>query len=273
MKQVKRYIEKLYCDEKAEATIQKYKYELMRFYKYISYSEITKEIVIEYKAEMKKNRAPSTINAAIAAINGFLRFVGKEECMVKPVRTQKCSYRDERCMLTKKEYRLMLQVARRQGDDTIYLVIETICALGLRVSELCYITKQAVEKGLAVIENKGKYRTILLPKSLCEKILRYCKRKKIQSGSVFIGRKGSALGRGAIWREMKKLGRQAGIACKKVFPHNLRHLFAACFYQKTKDIEHLSSILGHENMNTTRIYTMTSGEEHRRQLESLGLIC
>ena len=267
------YIEKLYCDEKADATIQKYRYELKRFIGIVTdYTAITKEMVIKYKAEMKKDRAPSTINAAIAAINGFLRFIGKENCIVKPVRIQKNSYRDESRMLSKKEYRMLLREAQRSGKRMVQLAIETLCALGLRVSELRHITRQAAERGSAVIENKGKYRTVLLPQKLSEKVLAYCQYMGIEYGCVFIDRNGKTLRRDAVWREMKKLAGGAGIESSRVFPHNLRHLFATCFYQQTKDIEHLACILGHVNMNTTRIYTMTSGEEHRKQLENLGLI-
>ena len=267
------YMEKLYCDEKAESTIQKYRYELMRFARNIpDFDTITKEAVIAYKAEMKKSRKPSTINAAIAAINGFLRYIGKTDCIVKPVRVQRCNYRDESRMLRKKDYRMLLREAHKCADKTMYLAIETMCALGLRVSELHCITRQAAERGRAIIENKGKYRTMLLPKKLCEKVIAYCQKMGIESGQVFLSGNGKPLRRGTIWRKMKRFGRDAGIELRRVFPHNLRHLFAACFYQKTRDIEHLACFLGHVSMNTTRIYTMTSGEEHRRQLESLGLI-
>ena len=268
------YMEKLYFDEKADATIQKYRYELVRFGRSITdFTAITKERVIAYKNEMKKHRAPSTINAAIAAINGFLRFIGKADCTVKPVRVQRESYRDERKMLCKSEYKMLLREANRRGNHKMHLVLETLCALGLRVSELRYITKQVAEKGRVIIENKGKYRTILLPRKLCEKVIQYCQKMNIESGQVFLGRNGKRLRRETIWREMKKLGYSIGLAPSRVFPHNLRHLFATCFYNKTKDIEHLASILGHASINSTRIYTMTSGEEHRRQLESLDLIC
>lgn len=191
---------------------------------------------------------------------------------MRPVRVQRRNYSEPRRELTRQEYYRLLHAARRKGDLRLFHLLETICSTGIRVSELQFITVKAVKRGRTEICNKGKYRTILLPRRLCEKLLRYCRERGITHGSVFVTRSGKPLSRSNIWAMMKALCRKAQVSSRKVFPHNLRHLFARCFYQCQQDLEHLASLLGHSSINTTRIYTRTSGEEHLRQIEKLRLI-
>ena len=191
---------------------------------------------------------------------------------MRPVRVQRRNYSESRRELTRQEYYRLLHAARRKGDLRLFHLMETICSTGIRVSELRFITVKAVQRGRADICNKRKYRTILLPRRLCEKLLHYCRERGIAHGSVFVTRSGKPLNRSNIWAMMKTLCRKAQVSAGKVFPHNLRHLFARCFYQCQQDLEHLASLLGHSSINTTRIYTRTNGEEHLRQIEQLRLI-
>ena len=191
---------------------------------------------------------------------------------MRPVRVQRRNYSESRRELTRQEYYRLLHAARRKGDLRLFHLMETICSTGIRVSELRFITVKAVQRGRADICNKGKYRTILLPRRLCEKLLHYCRERGITHGSVFVTRSGKPLNRSNIWAMMKALCRKAQVSAGKVFPHNLRHLFARCFYQCQQDLEHLASLLGHSSINTTRIYTRTNGKEHLRQIEQLRLM-
>ena len=203
-------------------------------------------------------------------MNGFLRFIGRGDCCVRPLRVQRTLYRERRLELTREEYFRLFHAAERVSEQTVCM-LETLCATGIRVSELRYITVQAVGQGFTTVRNKGKCRTILLPRRLQARLKRYCKTRRITSGPAFVGRHGQPVSRYAIWRRMKQLCTTARVAPEKVFPRNLRHLFAVCFYRTQHDLEHLADILGHSNINTTRIYTRLSGEEHRRQLDALLL--
>ena len=209
----------------------------------------------------------------LAGINRFFAFMGWPECKVKALRLQRRSFREAERELDREEYRTLVRTARTLGRERLALVMETICATGIRVGEVPYITVEALRRGKAVVALKGKVRTILLPEKLCKKLLKYVKRQKITSGEVFLTGGGKRLSRVQIWAEMKRLCRTAGVAANKVFPHNLRHLFARTFYQASRDVVQLADILGHSSIETTRIYLLTTGTEHLRRLERLGLLC
>ena len=216
--------------------------------------------------------APVTVNAALSALNGLFRFLGWEECRVKFLKIQRRVFREEGRELTRPEYDRLLAAARSLGRDRLALLMEAICSTGVRVSEVKYLTVEAARAGRAEVRLKGKIRTILLPGKLCRKLLKYAKTQKTVSGEIFLTRNGKSLGRRQIWAEMKRVCREAGVVPSKVFPHNLRHLFATTFYRACKDIVRLADVLGHSSIDTTRIYLMTTGEEHARLLEGLRLI-
>lgn len=267
------YLVSLREKERAESTIQKYAHDVAALLHNCGADDavsLTKEQIIQYKQRLEEGRSAATVNAAIAAINGFLRFIRREDCCIKPLKVQTSPYRDRQRELTRAEYFRLLDAAKRRSEQTAYM-IETICSTGIRVSELRFITVAAVNSGVATVRNKGKCRTIFLPTKLCADLKSYCRKNKITSGSVFIGRHGKPPNRCTIWKRMKQLCAEARVKADKVFPHNLRHLFAVCFYKAQHDLEHLSCILGHSSINTTRIYTQTSGREHQRQLNALML--
>jgi len=260
--------------ERSEATIQKYIHDIRQFLAYDGAAEakpVEKTRVIAWKRHMEATYAPATVNAAIAAVNGFLEFLGQPDCKVTPLKVQSAPFRTQRRELTRAEYERLLKAAALVSEETVCM-LETICSTGIRVSELCFIKVEAVRQGMTIIRNKGKSRTVLLPTKLCERLKKFCSQNGLQSGSIFLDRKGQPLSRFAIWRRMKKLCALAKVNSEKVFPHNLRHLFAVCFYRMQHDVEHLASILGHSNINTTRIYTKSSGEAYRRQLDRLNLL-
>lgn len=260
--------------ERSEATIQKYIHDIRCFVELYGVYEVEtmeKTKVIAWKRHMEATYAPSTVNAAIAAVNGFLAFLGRADCKVTPLKVQPAPFRTQRRELSRPEYERLLKAAALVSEQTACM-LETICSTGIRVSELPFVTVEAVRKGMAIIRNKGKSRTVFLPTKLCERLKKLCARNRLISGSLFVDRKGRPLSRFTIWRRMKKLCATARVASEKVFPHNLRHLFAVCFYRMQHDLEHLASILGHSSINTTRIYTKSSGEAYRRQLDRLNLI-
>lgn len=229
--------------------------------------------VLAWKAQLVSCCAPATVNAMLAGINCFFRFQGWEDCVVKPLRLQRRSFSVPERELNKNEYFRLVKAARAAGKERLTLVMETICATGLRVSEVPYITLEAAVDGKAEIALKGKIRTILLPGKLCRKLLRYARARNITSGRLFLTRSGRPLSRVQIWSEMKRLCRTAGVPESKVFPHNLRHLFAKTFYLLYRDIVKLADILGHSSINTTRLYLLTDGSEHIRKLEHMHLLC
>lgn len=260
--------------ERSEATIQKYIHDIRCFLEQYGICEaetMEKTKVIAWKHHMEASYAPSTVNAAIAAVNGFLEFLGRSDCKVTPLKVQPVAFRAQRKELTRAEYERLLKAAAHVSEQTACM-LETICSTGIRVSELCFITVEAVRHGMAIIRNKGKSRTVFLPTKLCERLKKFCAQNSLHTGSIFLDRKGRPLSRFAIWRRMKKLCATANVAQEKVFPHNLRHLFAVCFYRMQHDLEHLASILGHSSINTTRIYTKSSGDACRRQLDRLNLL-
>ena len=208
----------------------------------------------------------------MAALNSFFRFIGREDCRVRQVRVQYQTYCPEDRELSVQEYAALVRTARQQGRVRIALLLQTICATGIRVSELSAITVEAARKGVAVVRCKGKLRRVLLPSRLQSKLLRYARRRRIAYGPVFVTRTGQPLDRSNIWREMKSLCRGAGVESGKVFPHNLRHLFARSFYRLERDLAKLADLLGHSSINTTRIYVRTTSAEHRKYLEQMQLV-
>ena len=267
------YIRSLREEEKAAATIEKYLSTLKEFCAWLEGREVTKEIVAQWKANLlEKGQAPATVNAKLSAANSLFRFLGWSNRQVKFLKLQRRAFRDSSRELTREEYRRLLGSAGSMKLEWLSLLMETICATGIRVSEVRYITVEAALSGRAQVHLKGKIRTVLLPGKLCRKLKKFAGKKKIASGEIFRSEDGSSLSRYQIWKSMKMLCKKADVESSKVFPHNLRHLFAATFYKATRDIVKLADVLGHSCVETTRIYLLTTGREHARQLERLGLV-
>ena len=259
--------------EKARDTIEKYLGPVRDFVLWTKGSQIAKETVSQWKAALlDKGYAPATVNGKLAALNGLFSFLGWDDCRTAFLKLQKRVFRDDSLDLTQKEYQRLLGAAGCLRLEWMALLMETICATGIRVSEVKYITAEAAAAGRTDVYLKGKIRTILLPRKLSRKLMNYAKKKKITSGPIFRDEDGKSLSRYKIWRLMKKVSGKAKVASTKVFPHNLRHLFAATFYRVTGDIVKLADVLGHSSVETTRIYLMTTGAEHMEKLEQLGLV-
>lgn len=257
-------------EEKSNETITKYLRDVSAFLRWIGNCEITKSAVLSYKTEILGKYAPKSVNSMLASLNVFLKFIKKFDCTVKSIKLQRQMFSDKE--LTKAEYERLLIAAEKKKNKRLYYLMQSICSTGIRVSEHKYITAEAVEKGSVRINLKGKMRVVILPKTLCKMLKKYIKEENIKSGSVFITKNGKPLDRSNIWNDMKKLCESAGVDKEKVFPHNLRHLFARTYYSLQKDISRLADILGHTSINTTRIYTIESGEVHRRQIERMNLL-
>ncbi len=266
------YMRHLREQERSAATISKYACDLEMVRRHFAGKELTKDALIHWKEGLKEKYAATSVNTMIAALNGFLKFMEWFDLIVKPVKIQKSSFCDESKELTCEEYRRLVKAAETDGNRRLSLVVQTICSMGIRVSELRFVTAEAVRTGWAVVDNKGKCRKVALPQKLRRSLSKYMKERQITAGPVFITKNGKPLNRSNIWRDMKKLCESAGVAPDKVFPHNLRHLFARTYYSIHKDISRLADILGHSNVNTTRIYTMESGAVHARQIEALALV-
>ena len=263
----------LISSEKSEGTIQKYIRDVRCFQVFLAGAEVTKELAVQWKEKLiDEHYAPVTINSMVSSINCFFRFMGWEDCRVKFLRVQRKIFRDSSRVLTRTEYERLLNVAKIQGRERLALLMETVCATGIRVSEVQYITVEAVQSRVVEISLKGKIRTILLPSRLCKKLLKYAKKQKIASGEVFLTRSGTGMSRRQVWAEMKSLCAAAKVEPSKVFPHNLRHLFARVFYKMHRDIVKLADVLGHSSIDTTRIYLISTGREHRAYIEQLGLV-
>ncbi len=272
-KQISAFAGYLKNEEKSENTIEKYIRDVRAFATYMGNEEITKETVITYKNNLlSENYAARSINSMLASINGLFSFLGWVDLKVKSIKLQRQIYCPEEKELTKAEYMRLLNTAKQKGNERLNLLIQTICGTGIRVSELQYITIEAVKCGEAVVSLKGKTRSVFIVRELQKKLLRYAAEQNISSGAIFITRSGKPVSRTNIWREMKSLCEQAGVNPQKVFPHNLRHLFARTFYGIEKDIAKLADILGHSSINTTRIYIITTGNEHRKRMENMRLI-
>lgn len=271
--QITAYQARLLDEEHSKATVEKYIHALFLFLEWQGGREFTKERAALWKAHLiESGYAPVTINAMLSALNGFARFLGQEDCRVRFLKVQRKLFRDQAKELSREEYKRLVAAARGMGNERLALLLETICATGIRVSEVKYITREAVARGRADISLKGKIRTILLSAKLRRKLEKYAKAQKIASGEIFLTEGGKSLSRTRIWAAMKSLCKKAGVEPGKVFPHNLRHLFARTFYRVCRDIARLADVLGHSSIETTRIYLISTGEEHARQLERLKLV-
>ena len=263
----------LRAEERSAGTIEKYLRDVRKFFCWLADKSLEKAQVSAWRAQLLSDGyAPETVNSMIVALNQFLDFIGRSDCRVHTLRIQRKLFRRQERELTRAEYERLVQTAERKGQQRLSLLLEAITATGIRVSEVKYLTVEAARAGRAEIALKGKIRVILLPNKLCRKLLKYAKKQKTVSGEIFLTRNGKSLSRRQIWSEMKHLCKFAGVEASKVFPHNLRHLFATVFYQACKDIAKLADVLGHSSIETTRIYLVTSGTEHARQLAHLRLI-
>ena len=271
--QLQAYAHYLQMEEKSGATMEKYLRDIRRFACWLAGRDINKELTSEWKCYLvSQGYAPTTVNAMLSALNSLLDFLDLRECRVKFLKIQRRLFRDANRELTKEDYQRLLNTAHELGRERLRLLVETIGATGIRVSEVQFITVEAVQHGKAEIALKGKIRTILLPGKLCRKLLKYAKKQKTASGAIFRTRSGKELGRRQIWAELKGLCKHAGVEQEKVFPHNLRHLFAKVFYRACRDIAKLADLLGHSSIETTRIYLVASGTEHQREIDRLGLV-
>ncbi len=259
-------------EEKASATLEKYIRDIKAFYVWVSGLEISKRTVLDYKEYLIGTFAPASVNSMLSSLNAFFQFNDWHELKVKMLKIQKRIFVQKDRELTKAEYVRLLKAAKEKNNERLYLLMQTICSSGIRVSELKYVTVESLKSRSATINNKGKMRIVLLPAKLCSTLMEYAKRQKISSGSVFVTKTGNPLDRSTIWKMMKALCMRAQVSERKVFPHNLRHLFARTFYTLEKDIVRLADILGHSSVNTSRIYTMETGEIHRKKLQKLGLL-
>jgi len=263
--------EYLLKEEKSAATVEKYLRDVRTFLDFVGEQSVTKEVTIAYKNTLvEKNYAIRSINSMLASLNSLLDFLGWLDCKVKNLKQQRQVYCSEDKELSREEYRRLLEAAKKQ--EQLHLVIQTICGTGIRVSELKYFTIEALRQGEVIVRCKNKSRTVLVPKALVRLLLNFAKKKGIESGPVFVTRGGNPLDRSNIWAQMKKLCETAKVNPTKVFPHNLRKLFARTFYSIEKDIAKLADILGHGNIETTRVYIMSTGMEHRQKIEQLGLV-
>ncbi len=272
LESIEQYAAYLRYQEKANNTLLKYVHDLTGLYKWLDERPLTKTAMIEWKEHLAAAYAPASVNSMLAAANSFLKFMDWLELIIKPLKIQKSLFCDEQREMTKDEYTRLVKTAMRKGNERLSLVLQTICATGIRVSELQFITAEAVCMGRTEINNKGKLRVIFLPDRLCRLLREYLRGQGRGSGPVFITCNGTPLNRSNIWRDMKKLCESAGVEPEKVFPHNLRHLFAKTYYSFEKDLSRLADILGHSSVNTTRIYTMENGRNHARQIGRMGLV-
>lgn len=271
-RRVKAYLNWLTERERSRSTLAKYRRDLASLQSFLAGRPLNKTTLLAWKSQLSERYAPATVNSMLAAVNGYLVYARLPHLRLRPLRIQRQVFCRQDRELNKTEYLRLVQAARRRGDVRLALVLQTICATGIRVSELQYITAQAVEQGYAEVNNKGKRRTIFLPRKLCRALQRYLTKQKKLAGPVFTTRTGQPLDRSNIWRAMKSLCHTAGVGTRKVFPHNLRHLFARTYYAAQHDLVRLADLLGHASTATTRIYTMESGLIHARQIEQLGLL-
>ena len=269
-KRITAYLSHLTAEERSPATVEKYARGVRAFAAWLGGAAATQDAAAKYKRRLSHTHKASSVNASVAALNAFFAFF-KWGIKLKPLKTQRQTFRPKEMELTRVEYERLLSSAQDIGDERLNLVLQTICSAGIRVSELYMITVEAICSGVAVITNKGKTRTVFLPEKLQAALLRYTGARGIDSGSVFVTRSGKPIDRRQVWADMKKLCEAANVEASKVFPHNLRHLFARSFYSRYRDIVRLADVLGHSNVNTTRVYTMESGAELRRLIDDLEL--
>ena len=269
--EIARFKEHLILEERSAVTIQKYTRDVKAFAAYAN-GAVTKEIVIAYKKRLQERYAVRSVNSMLASINSLFTFLGWHDLKVKALKLQQQIYCPEEKELTKAEYARLCRTAQRRHNERLNLILQTICGTGIRVSELRFITVEAAKCGESVVRCKGKTRTVFIVRELRQKLLRYAAEQELKSGMIFITRTGKPVSRTNIWREMKALCEEANVNPQKVFPHNLRHLFARVFYGIEKDIAKLADILGHSSINTTRIYIISTGTEHRKRMEKMHLI-
>ncbi len=263
----------LRCEEKSDGTVLNYLRHTRDFLAYMDGGEITKQKTLEYKQHLTDlGYCASSVNAMIVSVNSFLSWRGLEDCRVKALRVQKRVFREKTQNLTKEEYFRLIGAARDKGWEELALIMETICSSGIRVSELKYITVEAVETGMVTIVLKGKVRTIIIPPRMCRKLKEYALKKKIPCGSIFVTEGGECISRKCVWNKMKSLSSAAQVEASKIYPHNLRHLFAVTYYGANNDLVGLADVLGHSNIETTRIYLAATAEESAARIERLDLI-
>lgn len=268
------YLHRLAEDERGAATIDKYRRDLLRFYEFLPPDKaVDKAVVLSWKEQLVARKyASSSVNVMLASVNGLLTFAGRPEWRAKFLKRQRAAFCDERRELRRAEYEKLVATARREKKTRLTLMMETICSTGIRVSELAFVTVEAVRAGRAELMLKGKCRRILFPAALVRKLSRYAAERRIARGPIFTDKTGSPVSRHRVWYEMKKLGARAGVAASKVFPHNLRHLFARTYYALERDLSKLADLLGHSSVETTRLYIITAGVEHLRQLDKMKLV-
>ena len=272
-RQLRAFQQHLEREERSAATVEKYLREARRFSAWLDGGAVSKASAARWKEHLlQAGYCPGTVNGKLTALDRLLAFLGWEDCRVRHLKLQRRLFRDTERELTREEYGRLLSAAERCGRARLTLLMEAICATGIRVSEVKYLTVEAARAGRAEIALKGKIRTILIPGKLCRKLLQYAREQNIASGEIFLTRGGNSLSRKQIWADMKDLCRQAGVAPSKVFPHNLRHLFARTFYRVCRDVAKLADVLGHSSIETTRVYLISTGVEHARVLERLRLI-
>lgn len=269
---IRNFKEGLQNEEKSVLTIEKYIRDITAFFVWLASRELNKGQVLEYKKHLIENYSPASVNSMLSSLNSFFVFNEWYELKVRALKIQRQIFISKEKELTKAEYARLLKEAKNKGNERLYLLMQTICSCGLRVSELKFVTIEALKKQQAEIKCKGKIRQVCLPKDLCKQLEKYAKKRNIKSGAVFVSKTGKPLNRSNIWSDMKKLCDSANVSPEKVYPHNLRHLFAHTFYSLQKDIVRLADILGHSNINTTRVYTMETGEQHRKLIQKLGLV-
>lgn len=272
-KDLTEFAQHLQREERSPGTIAKYERDVNAFALWLGDRAVDRQAVCTWKeALLSGGRAPATVNSMLAAVNSLFRFLGWEGCRARYLKIQRRMFRDTSRELTHEEYEKLLSAARDQGREQLALLMETMCSTGIRVGEVPYITLEAARAGRADVSLKGKIRTILLPGKLCRKLIKFARKNKIASGEIFLTRGGKSLSRKQIWAEMKGLCKRAKVEPSKVFPHNLRHLFARTFYKVSRDVAKLADVLGHSSLSTTRIYLISTGAEHARQLEKMGLV-
>jgi len=270
--QIELFKQHLIEEERSRLTVDKYLRDIRAFQMFSGDGEITKQDVIEYKRSLTTRYKDASTNSMVAALNSFFSFCGWVELKVKAIKIQRAIYAEPEKELSREEYSRLLHAAVQHKNNRLNLVMQTICSTGIRVSELQYITVEAINVGRAMVLGKGKRRTVFLSPKLQSRLLKYVKQQKLTSGAVFLSRNGNPLNRHAIWADMKALCAEAGVAPQKVFPHNLRHLFARTFYALEKDLLRLADILGHSSINTTRVYTVECGSEHIKLLQKMPLL-
>ena len=273
LEQIENYVKYLRSEEKSKETIKQYQREVQRFYLWLPAGKrVEKELALTYKENLQGQKKAVSVNASLAALNSFFRFMEWQDFVLKPMKTQRRIFCDESRELGYQEYLRLVDAAEQLPNERLCLILQTIASTGIRISELRTSTVESVRLQRAEVRSKGKIRTVFLPRKLCRKLLRYIQKRRLSNGPVFVTRTGKPVDRSNIWAEMKKLCAKAKVDPHKVFPHNLRHLFARRHYNQHRDIAKLADILGHSNVNTTRIYTISSGREHAVQIETLGLV-